>query len=135
METDCYCTSMRAATRRLTARYDAALEPVGVNVAQWSLLQKLAGAPGQALSIQQLADRAELERSTAARNVRVLEKRGLVHLGPAAEDRRATRIALTEQGRSVLQRGSALWADAQAQVEELLGRGEAADLRTLLQHV
>jgi DNA-binding MarR family transcriptional regulator len=135
VETDCYCTSMRAATRRLTARYDAALEPVGVNVAQWSLLQKLARAPGQALSIQQLADRAELERSTAARNVRVLEKRGLVHLGPAEGDRRATRIALTEQGRSVLQRGSALWADAQAQVEELLGRGEAADLRTLLQHV
>lgn len=126
---------MRAATRRITARYDAALAPVGVTVAQWGLLQKLAKAPEQALSIQQLADLAELERSTAARNVRLLERHGLVRIGPATSDRRASRIELAEQGRSVLRRGQAAWAEAQADVEDLLGRQEAAGLRTLLQQL
>src|ERR1700754_2465481 len=80
MTTDCYCTSLRAATRRLSALYDEALEPVGVNVAQWGLLRKLGAADSQPLSIGELAEASELERSTVARNVRVLEKLGLVRL-------------------------------------------------------
>ncbi len=133
--TECYCTSMRAATRRITALYDAALEPVGVTVAQWSLLRNLARTAGRPISIQQLADRAELERSTAARNVRVLEKLGLVEIGQSTQDRRASTIGLTERGHAVLQGGESLWTEAQRGVEELLGRREAADLRTLLHAV
>lgn len=135
METECYCTTLRAATRRLTARYDAALEPVGINVAQWGLLRKLAKEPRQPISIQELADRAELERSTAARNVRVLERLGLVQLSQSAADRRASVIELSEQGVSVLQRGLPLWRQAQREVEQLLGGDEAAGLRSLLHAV
>jgi DNA-binding MarR family transcriptional regulator len=132
VETECYCASIRAATRRITALYDAELEPVGVNLAQWSLLRKVAKPPQQPISIQELADRAELERSTAARNVRVLEKLGLVQIRESPDDRRASMIELTAQGLSVLQRGEPLWQHAQGRVENRLGRREAAELRSLL---
>lgn len=129
VKTDCYCTSLRTATRKITAVYDAAMAPVGVNVAQWGLLRKLGEVP---MSIQNLAEVAELERSTVARNIRVLERDGLVALGESVEDRRAATIVLTDQGLEVLRTGEPLWQSAQRQVEQLLGRRPASDLRALL---
>lgn len=132
VKTDCYCTSLRAATRKITAVYDAALAPVGVNVAQWGLLRKLGEVSQVPMSIQNLAEVAELERSTVARNIRVLEREGLVALGESVEDRRAATIVLTDQGLAVLRTGEPLWQSAQRQVEQLLGRRPASDLRALL---
>jgi len=132
MVTDCYCTSLRAATRKVTALYDVALRPVNVNVAQWGLLRRLDAAALSPVSIQELSERCELERSTVARNVRVLEKLGLVRLGESADDRRAATIVLTRRGLSVLERGAPLWQQAQSQVEDMLGRANAVELRSVL---
>jgi DNA-binding MarR family transcriptional regulator len=132
VKTDCYCTSLRAATRKITAVYDAALAPVGVNVAQWGLLRKLGEVSQVPLSIQNLAEVAELERSTVARNIRVLEREGLVALGESVKDRRAATIVLTDQGLAVLDTGEPLWHSAQRQVEQLLGARPASELRALL---
>lgn len=131
METDCYCTSMRAATRRITALYDAALEAAGVNVAQYGLLRRLS-AVGP-VSIQRLAAATELERSTVARNVRVLEKAGFVSLATSAVDRRATVVHLSERGAEVLTAAKPLWAGAQLRVEERLGGEVAVTLRAIVQ--
>lgn len=132
METDCYCTSIRAAARRISALYDAALEPAGVNVAQWGLLRKLDASPGASSSIGDLAERTELERSTVSRNVRVLERHGLVELTDSTDDRRAAAIILTGKGLAALQQGAPLWQHAQEQVEALLGTESAGQLRSLL---
>jgi len=132
MDTPCYCTSLRAATRKITALYDAALQPLNINVAQWGLLRRLDAVTLVPLSIQELAERSELERSTVARNVRVIERLGLVQLGESPEDRRAATIVLTDQGLSVLGRGAPLWQDAQTQVEEMLGQANAGQLRSVL---
>lgn len=132
METDCYCTSIRWATRKITALYDAALEPVGVNVAQWGLLCRLEKAPVRPLSIHDLAKRSELEQSTVGRNVRVLEKHGFVELGESIEDRRAATILLTGKGLAALEQGAPLWENAQRQVEEMLGSQTASTLRSIL---
>jgi hypothetical protein len=37
----CICVAVRKASRRLTARYDEALEPAGINLAQFSLLRNI----------------------------------------------------------------------------------------------
>ena len=132
MKTDCYCTSLRAATRKMTALYDAALEPAGINVAQWGLLRRLDTAQPDPVSIQTLAERAELERSTVARNVRVLEKLGLLRVGESRQDRRFATIALTAAGRATLEHGAPLWEAAQSQVEEMLGDTVAQELRSVL---
>ena len=41
MASVCYCSSLRAAARKTTALYDAALAPVGINVAQFGLLRRI----------------------------------------------------------------------------------------------
>jgi DNA-binding MarR family transcriptional regulator len=131
METECYCTSLRAAARRASAIYDRALEPVGINVAQWSLIRRLPLPGREAITIQELAERAELERSTVARNIRVLVKLGLVEMTTSPADRRAAALVLTEKAVSVSAEALPLWRSAQAEIEQTLTATSAAELRRL----
>ena len=130
MQSPCYCVLLRAASRRTTAVYDAALKPLGIGVAQFSLMRRIERA-GIA-SLTELARLAELDRSTIGRNVRVLERMGLV-AETAADDRRETAVALTEAGRETLRRARPLWDDAQRKVETALGDSGVAALRALAQ--
>lgn len=114
----------------MTALYDAALEPIGVNLAQFSLMRTIARvAP---VSLTELGRLVDLDRSTIGRNVRVLERLGLVEVAAGADQREAT-VALAEAGRDTLRRGAPLWDEAQREVEACLGRAEAVQLRTVLQ--
>lgn len=128
--TKCYCTSIRIAARRVTSMYDEALSPIGVNAAQFALLRKL--GESSPVSIRQLADRTELERSTVARNIRVLEKGALVKLGPLPGDSRATAIRLSDRGQMALLDGNRLWKQAQSSFERRLGARHASALRKTL---
>lgn len=133
MKSDCYSTSIRSATRKITAMYDEALQPAGVNIAQLALLRRLSDST--ALSVEELARAAELERSTVTRNVRVLEKQGLVEIGESEKDRRAATILLTPGGVETLRRSEPLWNEAQRRFEEQIGAENAKALRSLLQAV
>jgi DNA-binding MarR family transcriptional regulator len=132
MATECYCIALRAASRKLTAIYDAAMEPVGVGIAQFSLLRRIGRT--QPVSLTELGRVAELDRSTVGRNVRVLERMGLVVLVPGEDQREAT-VSLAEPGRDVLQRGAPLWDATQERVERALGGDAAKHLRDLLQTI
>ena len=133
MKTECYSTTIRAAARKVTGLYDAALEPAGINIAQLALLRRLSDET--ALSVEDLARSAELERSTATRNVRVLEKQGLVSIGKSDTDRRAVSILLTPHGVATRRRSEPLWEDAQRQFEAKIGVDGAQALRSLLRDV
>jgi DNA-binding MarR family transcriptional regulator len=130
VQTPCYCASLRAASRKTTALYDAALAPAGVGVAQYSLMRRIRHAG--TLSVTELAVLAELDRSTVGRNVRVLERMGLV-TGATADDQRETAVALTEAGRETLRRARPLWEDAQRRIEAAIGAERAETLRVLAQ--
>ena len=129
MQTPCYCAALRAATRKTTALYDEALAPAGIGVAQFSLMRRIQGA-GTAASLTELARLAELDRSTVGRNVKVLERMGLL-AETEAGDRRETTIMLTEAGREAVRRARPLWEEAQRRVEAALGEAGAASLRAL----
>ncbi|WP_232084769.1 MarR family winged helix-turn-helix transcriptional regulator [Arthrobacter sp. SO5] len=133
MKSDCYSTSIRSATRKITAMYDAALQPAGVNIAQLALLRRLSDTT--ALSVEELARAAELERSTVTRNVRVLEKQGLVQIGESEKDRRTVNILLTPRGVDTLRLSGPLWDAAQRRFEEQIGVENAKALRSLLHAV
>jgi len=126
----CYCTSLREATRRLTAVYDDTLAPTGVNVAQFSLLRTLERSGPLALT--EFGRLTELDRSTIGRNVKVLERMGLVALR-AGDDRRESVAVLSKAGRRILASGAPLWEKAQNTVETKLGAVAAAHLRQALQ--
>ena len=128
MKSRCYCAVLRSASRKMTALYDAALAPAGIGLAQYSLMRRIKSAG--AVSLTELAQIAELDRSTVGRNVRVLERMGLVS-ETAAEDQRETTFALSEAGIETLRRARPMWDDAQRRVEAALGEDGAVTLRTL----
>ena len=120
---------MRKASRKLTAFYDEALAPTGINISQFSLLRKL--RRHGALSLTALADLVELDRSTLGRNLRVLEKLGLVELRPG-RDQREQVAALTASGATTLAAGDPLWDRAQADIAHKVGATGVVQLEALL---
>ena len=103
MEDSCYCILLRKASRKVSSMYDEALAPLGINVAQFSLMRRVAArAP---VSLTDLAALLELDRSTVGRNVKVLERHGWVASARGRDQREA-----------VLDAGAPLWKEAQARI-------------------
>jgi DNA-binding MarR family transcriptional regulator len=125
MKGRCFCISLRTAARKITAIYDEALAPVGINIAQYSMLSRMEKA-GE-VSITELSHLCELERSTAGRNVKVLERMGLV-AAAAGKDQREATLSLSKRGRQVLDEAAQYWKQAQDQIEKKLGSRKARDL-------
>lgn len=106
------------ATRKISAIYDTALAPVGITVAQFSVLRTIARQ--QPVSLTELGRRLELDRSTMGRNIRVIEKMELVSTGKG-DDHREAIVSLTEQGAALLNRAAPLWEACQAEIESRIG--------------
>ncbi|TCQ81036.1 MarR family transcriptional regulator [Ochrobactrum sp. BH3] len=129
MSNPCFCILLRQAARKSSSVYDQALAPLGINVAQFSLLRKIARA--QSISLTELARLADLDRSTMGRNAKVLQRMDLIEQTPG-EDHRETHIALTAMGRDLVERGAPLWDEAQEEIEAKLGSEGVEQLLTLL---
>ncbi|KAB0571733.1 winged helix-turn-helix transcriptional regulator [Brucella pituitosa] len=129
MSNPCFCILLRQAARKSSSVYDQALAPLGINVAQFSLLRKISRA--QSISLTELARLADLDRSTMGRNAKVLQRMDLVEQTPG-EDHRETHIALTAMGRDLVERGAPLWDEAQEEIEAKLGSEGVEQLLTLL---
>jgi DNA-binding MarR family transcriptional regulator len=84
----------------LTARAlaDARAE-LDLTLAQWRVLVVL-GETEDGATISQVAGRVGVTLPATSRQLRRLEQRGLVDVGPDQRDRRATRVRLTAVGRS-----------------------------------
>ena len=123
----CHCMALRRAARRVSQRYDEALAPAGLRVAQFSILATVSARDGW--SVNDLAEKLELDRTTMGKNLRPLEREGFLTLAVDAEDRRGRRISLTPEGRRRLEAASVLWAEAQRRFEEANGKRAARELR------
>lgn len=123
---------MRKAARRISALYDEALQPFGINVAQYSLLRLTERR--QPASLTELAREAELERSTMGRNIQVLQKLGLVE-AEKGEDQREAAIRLSARGKSLIDEAQPVWADCQRRVEERAGPEAVRGLELLLERL
>lgn len=115
---DCSCFNLRKASRVITQYYDHCLAPAGIRITQFSLLISMAAEPTQTLT--QLANNLVMDRTTLTRNLKPLERTGLIR-SIEAKDRRSKAYALTEQGAAILQRALPLWQSAQKKVTTVLG--------------
>lgn len=131
-EIPCVCATMRMATRAVTRIYDDALRSAGLRTTQYSILARLRFEGP--LSVTRLADRLALERTTLARELEPLTRRGLVSVTRGA-DRRQRKVALTEPGRTALRQARPLWESVQASVIAELGPGRAQALLAELREV
>lgn len=125
--------ALRRAARRVSNFYDAALAPSGVRATQYAILAML-GETG-ALSINDLATRLDLDRTTMGKNLRPLATTRLVKITRSPADGRSRVASLTERGAETLRRARPLWRHAQEQFERANGKGPARDLRGILRDV
>ena len=130
---DCNCFAVRSAARHVTQLYDQLIAPAGLRVTQFSILAELKRKGP--LTINVLADDMVMDRTTLGRNIRPLERDGLISIEAAASDRRAKELHLTKAGENRLRAGLEAWAKAQARFEAGFGSKRAAELRTLLRAV
>lgn len=126
----CSCHGLRKATRHLNQFYDRHLAPVGLNIGQHALMSWLDRRGPIALGA--FAEVMAMDRTTLARNLQPLERDGLVAVTPDPEDRRSRILALTDEGRTRLAAGRALWAVAQTEFETRFGPDRAQSLRVLV---
>jgi DNA-binding MarR family transcriptional regulator len=129
----CLAGNLRAAARVATRLYDARLAESGLRIGQVALLARL-GRDGP-LSTSRLAALLSVERSTAVRDVQVLERMGLVAGRPDATDRRSRQFLLTSQGEQRLAVAAPAWRSAQELMRSRLGGQEMTELVTLAQLV
>ncbi len=121
----CLCFNLRKAARAVTQLYDAALEPAGLRATQFSLLAVLDRR--DAVTITDLARAMVMDRTTLTRNLRPLEKQGLVAIAPG-DDRRTREVSLTRHGRQALKHATPRWRHAQTGMLDALGDRRARHL-------
>jgi DNA-binding MarR family transcriptional regulator len=117
-EVMCVCATARMAARALTRVYDRALEPAGIRTSQFSILARL--LEEGPLSVTHLAGRLAMDRTTLARDLRPLERRGLVSVS-VGSDRRVRMAALTQAGHRLVDEVRPLWKSVQRDVRTQLG--------------
>jgi len=129
----CHCQSLRQAARRVTTFYDAALAPLGLRVSQFSILARLDqdGPHG----IQALAAELVMDRTTLGRNIRPLERDGLLCAVADPADRRTHVLSVTPRGAELVAAAWPAWAAAQAGFEARFGAEPAARLQSALRGV
>ncbi|WP_349362331.1 MarR family transcriptional regulator [Roseomonas sp. E05] len=123
----CLCLHVQRAARALARRFDEALRPVGLTSGQFSLLMSL-NRP-QPAPMKSVASVLAMDRTTLTAALKPLERRGLLVVAADAQDRRARRLALTEEGRALLAAALPVWERAHREAEALLEGGDAGRLR------
>ena len=106
---------VRRAARVVANHYDKHLKPTGLKGTQFTLLNTIFMNP--ATNIGKLADVLGLDRTTLNRNLKPLERKGLIRSG-SGKDPRTRTLKLTKEGTKILQNALPHWLEAQSGVLE-----------------
>lgn len=126
----CNCLAVRQAARHVTQFYDVFLLPAGLRATQFSILAKLRRLGP--LTITALAAEMVMDRTTLGRNIRPLQREGLVAVASGRRDLRSKEVRLTETGLDRLRAAVAGWSEAQERFDAVFGAERTAALRNLL---
>jgi len=130
---DCNCFAVRSAARHITQLYDQFLAPSGLRTTQFSILAKLDRLGP--MTINALAEAMVTDRTTLGRNIRPLQRDGLISIAASAADRRAKELHLTKTGTKRLDEARKAWSQAQTRFEHTFGAKRSANLRDMLRAV
>jgi len=106
----CPALAARETARRLTRHFDGKLRGTGLNHARFALMAQIAAAADD--TIGALAVRCGLDQSTLSRNLRGLERAGLVEIAAVEADLRRRAVWLTETGARRLAAAMPAWRRA-----------------------
>ncbi len=125
----CACSQLRRTSRAVSTLYDDFLAPAGLTVTHYALLVSI--ARDERITRTALGAKVGMERTTLTRNLRPLERQGLVGEKPGS-DRRERLLRLTARGRERLDQSFLLWEKAQRAFLAEFGRDRIGQLRALL---
>ena len=129
MTADCLCFRARRVSRALTRMYDEALRPLGIQATQLTLLNAVAMCGADGATMPRLADALAMDGTTLSRNLRPLERTGLVRISRHAADRRVRLALLTPAGERTVADALPLWRHAHDRVVGALGEEASLELR------
>jgi len=115
---NCAAANVRRASRAVTRLYGEFMSQTGLEPTQYSLL--VASSLAKDATVSKLADHFAIDRSALARNLSIMERRGLLRVTPG-KDRRTRKVALTEEGRVALANALPHWRAAQSRIEGKFG--------------
>lgn len=115
---NCVCFNLRRVTRVVTQFFDAEMRRQGIRSTQGTLLSALHSVGTTTMA--ELGDIMGMERTTLLRNLRPLQRDGLVsidgggHGGPVE-------LSLTAKGRKLIEKLTPAWESAQLSAVRVLG--------------
>jgi len=114
----------------VTQLYDRHLAASGLRISQYGILARLKRRGP--MTINELAAELVVDRTTLGRNIRPLERDGLITITPRRTDRRIKELRLTATGDQRFNETRQAWVEAQRSFETGFGPERAAELRGLL---
>jgi DNA-binding MarR family transcriptional regulator len=115
---NCVSFNLRRVSRQVSQFYDAELRRHGIRTTQTPILTALAAKSDW--TMEQLSDWLGMERTTLVRNLKPLQRDGLLKIDGGG---RGTRVALslTSKGKKELERVQSAWSSAQKAMIKTLG--------------
>jgi DNA-binding MarR family transcriptional regulator len=116
---NCVCFNLRWVTRAVTQFFDSELRRHGIRPTQTPILGALQARSDWGMA--ELSDWLGMERTTLVRNLRPLQRDGLVRVSGGGRGGRVE-LAITEKGRKALAKILPAWRAAQEEVVKTLGK-------------
>jgi DNA-binding MarR family transcriptional regulator len=116
---NCVCSNLRSVTRAVTRVFDAQVRRMGIRPTQTPILCALHAK--DVWGMAELSECLGLERTTLLRNLRPLQREGLVRARGGGRGGHVE-LEITEKGRAALAKVLPAWRSAQERVVAVLGR-------------
>jgi DNA-binding MarR family transcriptional regulator len=126
----CPNVRLRNTSRIVSEFYDAMFVATGLHSNQIALLVPPYLTGG--ISMNVMAQRLRLDRTTLARNLKLIQEKQLVTVEPDPNDQRVRIVKLTDAGYATLRQGIPLWEEAYQKVAEHLG-SQLSELMAILE--
>jgi DNA-binding MarR family transcriptional regulator len=116
---NCVCFNLRWVTRKVTQFYDAEMRRHGIRPTQGTVLASLNAR--ESWNMAELSDWLGMERTTLVRNLRPLQRDGLVQAVGGGRGNRVE-LAITTKGRKQIAKLAPAWRSAQTAAVKTLGK-------------
>jgi DNA-binding MarR family transcriptional regulator len=129
---NCTCFNVRRVSRVITQFFDAEVRRHGIRPTQTPILRALQAKNGW--SMAELSEWLGMERTTLLRNLRPLQRDGLVRAKGGGRGGHVE-LEITEKGRAAVAKTLPAWRSAQDKVVAILGKERWSSIISDLQQV
>src|SRR5437762_10166055 len=127
---NCLSFKLRRVTRAVTQFYDSEMRRHGIRPTQGSILSSLQAK--ESWNMAELSDWLGMDRTTLVRNLRPLQRDGLVQVSGGGRGNRVE-LSITAKGRKQIEKLTPTWKSAQCAVVKTLGEKRWSTILTDLE--